>query len=126
MLKFKPEDIYNFVLKDSAIAITSVFQKVFDTWLKENGKVVKCLYLKESNLTDEHGPGWIAKEESGRHTELYTHKALLINIEPIEKCNHPKEKVRRFSGAHVEGENIGFFVCECGAKVHPCSYEEIK
>lgn len=57
-----------------------------------------------------------------------THKALLINIEPIEKCTHPSEKVktqwrREFHCLRDEGIEVKEWQCECGAKVKPKSFE---
>lgn len=44
--------------------------------------------------------------------------ALLINIEPIEACTHPSEKI---STTYLEYQNIGevrhTFHCDCGARV---------
>jgi len=51
-----------------------------------------------------------------------TFHALLINIEPIEKCSHPKEKI---SGRYAD-ENGVVFKCECGARVSPCQFSEVK
>lgn len=51
-------------------------------------------------------------------------KALLINIEPIEQCKHPKEKVK-----YLEAESekyVSFWFCECGVKVQPKGFEEVK
>lgn len=58
-------------------------QKLIESW-----PVVECSLLKESNLTDQHGPGWIASEKSTRPKFLYTHKARLAFIEemPKEEC----------------------------------------
>lgn len=59
-----------------------------------------------------------------------THQALLINIKPIVKCEHPKERVALRS--HVSAGDAGHKLlssehrCECGAKVQPTSFEEIK
>lgn len=45
-----------------------------------------------------------------------THTAVLINIEPIEKCTHPAEKVVQTT---ID------FQCPCGAKLKPKTFEEI-
>lgn len=49
-------------------------------------------------------------------------KALLINIEPVERCKHPKEKVTTNLEYGFEWTHI----CICGAKVQPSIFEEIK
>jgi len=48
-----------------------------------------------------------------------THKALLINIEKIEKCTHPAEKV----GGIYQSGGMPEFQCECGVKVVPESFK---
>jgi len=56
-----------------------------------------------------------------------THKALLINIEPIEKCTHPSEKVGPYTSMDVLNNKAEhYFRCECGAKVKPKSYEVVE
>ncbi len=51
--------------------------------LLAKGVRVKTQKLGESNLIDEHGPGWMACEDSVRSCRDATHTALLINIKPI-------------------------------------------
>lgn len=60
-----------------------------------------------------------------------THKALLINIESIEKCRHPKEKVKeelefikKYSGPYSDVQVN--HKCDCGAKVTPASFEVVE
>ncbi len=52
-----------------------------------------------------------------------THRALLINIEPIVKCEHPIEKVnfKQFGTFSTD-----YYQCECGARMKPKQFEEIK
>ncbi len=57
--------------------------------LLEKGVRVECQKLGESNLTDQHGPGWNA-DEVGMWSDKtvahkFTHTALLINIKPIAR-----------------------------------------
>lgn len=51
-----------------------------------------------------------------------THKALLINIEPIEKCQHPREKVK-LADFSVFGNGDFGFMCDCGARVEPDGFK---
>ena len=84
-----------------------------------------------AKLEREAIKAWIHKNESGEilnitsvegyRTELYAHKALLINIEPIEKCKHPAEKVRWQPGLLMTWN----YYCECGATVRPKEFEVI-
>lgn len=46
-----------------------------------------------------------------------THKALLINIETIEKCTHPEEKIRK--------QEWPYGLCECGIRVKPAKFEPV-
>lgn len=56
-----------------------------------------------------------------------THKALLINIEPIEKCVHPTEKVHIFYNYDDLGrEIVEGFECSCGIRVQATKFEEVK
>lgn len=57
------------------------------------------------------------------------YKALLINIEPIEKCKHPMEKIKFnyiFDNGYGKGPSDTHLICECGAKVKPTSFEEVE
>lgn len=58
------------------------------------------------------------------------YSALLINIQPIEKCEHPIEKVKNQLGTQ---KTVGIYApmqlmykCECGAEVIPYTFKEIK
>lgn len=112
---FKPED-FDYTATSAfpaAMQASAVYAALanarLNEWLKTEAKKVECHKLGESNLTNEHGPGWVAAEKSTRNQVRFpTHQALLICIEPIEKCSHPKEKVTFRPGG---------WECECGAKV---------
>lgn len=84
--------------------------------LEREGKTVYT-----DHITD---PFW-----SDENDKYETHKALLINIEPIEKCEHPKNKIIRrrvdFSVINQVATNI-IYECECGARVEPESFKECK
>lgn len=55
------------------------------------------------------------------------YKALLINIEPIEKCNHMGKKLEKIEGFLPQHfKYAGCYKCECGAKVKPVSFEELE
>jgi len=55
---------------------------------------------------------------------LSTHRAILINIEPIEKCTHPPEKVE--STKYDPAEYTYTYNCSCGARVEPSGFSEVK
>lgn len=82
------------------------------------------------------GPYW---SSVGKLSDIFkdselAYEALLINIEPIGKCEHPKDKVKlcspnpfmRITGQLDPGDNNNTFYCECGAKLRPSTFEEIK
>ncbi len=65
-----------------------------------------------------NGQGFTAMEFNKRPA---THSALLINIEPIEKCTHPVENVC-WSGDHT-GQT--YLCSNCGAKLKPKTFEVV-
>lgn len=110
-LKFKPD---SFLLpnhnRDIAEMYSMISQRIFDEWIKENGKVVFSRAdkgeWKSAWPTDMNG-------YSGM-----TFKAILINIEPLEKCTHPKEKIETYTVGTM-GEPHVRYKCYCGASVTP-------
>ncbi len=56
-----------------------------------------------------------------------THKYLQINIEPIEACTHPAEKVtKNLAAGMAMGEDwYNLYTCECGATLK-ATFEEVK
>lgn len=64
------------------------------------------------------GSAWLSH---GQYNQV-KYKALLINIEPIEKCKHSSDKIRH-SQKHL---STPVYTCECGAKVTPKEFEEVK
>lgn len=113
------------------------FYEVSGFWSREdlakicNYKIereAKRVYLNPKNSLN--GQGDIELTNSGQ-----SHQALLINIEPLEKCQHPKEKVNLVKQYLTRGlvlgekttECIGSgYLCECGYRVEPNSFVEIK
>lgn len=107
---FIPEDFSNH-LKCSWPA--EEMAKLCNEKLEREGKVIYGIDEKD----------WHIKEPYIKSTgeKLTTHKALLINIEAIEKCKHPIESIK------ANDPNIihGFICSNCGAKVKPTSFEEV-
>lgn len=108
---FKDENISDF--SRSAIGsdgrITAA--QLANAKLERDGKVV----YGENNI-------WNWTE---RKTKSDSHKALLINIESIEKCTHPKEKVRPIFAISAVDE-IEYYKCQCGSRVQPTEFEACK
>jgi hypothetical protein len=50
------------------IEACTIAQRIYDEHLEKLPKVI-CQKLKESNLSDEHGPGWWCAEERKRRVE---------------------------------------------------------
>lgn len=89
--------------------------------LEREGKVV---YIRKGN-GEYDSLGWTEHQNV-----VDNHKALLINIEPIERCKHPAEKVKLYNedGTCIFETFMGILTqakCECGAKVKPTQFEEI-
>ena len=104
---FKPEDFPD----TGAYALEAAHRA--NAKLERDGKVV---YGKRNS-------NGIVEELGERHLEhTDTHKALLICIEPIEVCKHPPEKIKHDLRYLPGWEG---FICECGAKVKPVSFEAI-
>lgn len=116
---FKGGDIELF-WEDAAL----LAQKKFDEWVKENGKVI---YGSISNEVEENWAAYIGVDKDS--TDEF--EALLINIKNLYPCKHPKEKIS--FNAHTkrlieEGtpHKPMHYRCECGAKVVPEEFKEIK
>lgn len=91
--------------------------------LMKNAKIV---YGHNGKSVDEHFPDaffWRPdKLSESDATFVSTHKALLICIEPIVKCDHSAEKIEL---RNVNICNTDIFKCRCGASVKIKSFEEI-
>lgn len=97
--------------------------KVADIANAKLGSDGKTLFIFDNGQPSQS----YSETEYGYHT----HKGLLVNIQSIEKCDHPKEKVRRFEtrfnvapNDYVRGELDGLYQCKCGARVKPKVFEE--
>lgn len=102
---FKPED-FEIIIGWTNIEACKDVALIANAKLEREGKVVfgANKWWRELELTNQEP----------------SHKALLINIEAIEKCSHPIEKIRANDPNVIHG-----FVCLCGAKVKPREFEEI-
>lgn len=132
MLKFKPEDFDNIAFPQPynwEIAAARA-QQIFDTWLKKNGKVVygRHSYLIWGESENQFEIGVKGQDKADQ-------KAILINIEPLERCSHPKEKIKHVTKKMQSGEgtltsgymiDLTAYVCECGARVEPKEFEAIE
>lgn len=145
---FKPEDLEEFFkrLKQSLPVEHYWSPKInLENWLYDLVDAINAKLLREGRVVFTHldnDPYFNEKIAPGD-----THKALLINIEPIEPackvnhkeficgdcfkefdmiekkppCSHPKEKVReRVCLGIIERQ------CECGARVTPLTYGEVE
>lgn len=129
MLKFSPATFTEGFVRYDVRLLTTVSaaeqaQQIFDAWIKENGKVV---FGKIEVLKSPEGDSFSFFNFCDKN--FTTHKALLINIEPIEKCTHPKEKVTGTGIMNVYPQTkklLPQFECDCGAKVRPKEFEAIE
>lgn len=114
---FKPEDFEDISYKIATLqlAFAAEVAHIANTKLEREGKVVFC-----------GQNGWA---NDPKHADKITHKALLIAIEPIEKCTHPKEKVSEIQDRIPAGRKIElqtYYQCECGVRVVPESFREVE
>lgn len=108
-LKFTCDDISNSCISDmQKVQWRDTAQRLFDEWLAKEGQAV-------------HGTGKMWVSEGATTEPPSSMKAILINIEPIEKCNHPKEKVKDYFPSDLRV----LYQCRCGKTVQPKEFEEI-
>jgi len=86
--------------------------------LERDGKVVYGDFGRSHTLVPSGQGWWTIDDKTGRNT----HKALLIAIEPIEKCSHRDAVYVPPDSASVPS---GWFCKSCRAKVKPKEFEEI-
>ena len=70
---------------------------------------------------------------NGVQTNEDTHTARLVDIQPIKaKCEHPAEKIKlvhtaMYAKSYTDRNNhIADYQCECGARVSPSKFKEVK
>lgn len=114
---FKPEDFGNLYLDEVQRNAACSYA---NTKLEIEGKVVFRGIKK--------GDWWAHDGDQHLGTRIFE-RALIICIEPIEKCKHPKEKIKNhpfISGENKLSEILYAYICECGAKVQPKEFEEVR
>lgn len=123
---FKPEDFSKYASTEKTIpyGFCKAMTELCNAKLEKEGEVAYgCNYDNEK--------GWAFNIEK-KFPET-THKALLINIEPISKCEHPLNKcrvviksddvVRRYpsKGGYQVFDKFQF-LCECGELLNSPKY----
>lgn len=121
---FKPEDFNDYGVRDFSTDSSVRYNVAIaaNTKLKREGRVVYGYSMS-------HEEAWTIGKGA-----IDTHKALLINIEPLQACLHPKEKVKisikegfeKLEGCMVPMYQNESYVCECGARVEPSGFSEVK
>lgn len=101
--------------------------EILDLFIERANKIIeqeaKVVYSRKDSSDPNDYRSWVINNNSSGNT----HKALLVCIEPIVKCDHPPEKVVLHETSDPAGEFWNKqFVCSCGAKVRPNSFTEIK
>lgn len=112
---FKPNDFYHehWINLNSIKPISPVDAAVYaNEKIEREGKV---LY----GNADRPMITWFECQE-----KKDSHKALLINIEPLEKCTHPAKAI--FIYRETPDSPIGWKCDECGARVEPSEFKEVK
>lgn len=113
---FKPED---FLENCGAITPFGMAEKA-NAKLERDGKVV--FSIKDEN----YKPGYRAWVYNNCPENKHTHKAILIAIQEIKKCEHPKDKIKQLLCNPASQSRETFFECECGARVEPTEFREVK
>ncbi len=110
---FKPEEFLNSSAFDGIFLNENIKLKLnqaiiicnlANDKLQREGKVVWSQYTKHT-----YGPYHCAEINEA------THKAILINVEPLIICEHPSEKVR--PNIQNLANVYNGYTCECGARV---------
>lgn len=118
---FKPEDFYTTYAETPLTREEQCFvANLANAKLEREGKVVYGKYKNDSHWE-------IIFSDCVATSD--THKALIINIEKIEKCKHPAEYLflEAFVVDGIRVPRLGVYTCEkCGAKVKPTVFEEVK
>lgn len=109
---FKPEDF-----EDNYASAAQSIASLANAKLEREGKIIN---FEKDYLNNLFYDGKNKKT-------FFISKALVINIEPIGRCEHPRDKVRWIEcGTSGETNIYKQYECECGAKVQPKKFEEIK
>jgi len=104
---FKPED---FIEAAISLEFRENLADIVNAKLEREGRVVY-------GYDDEHTWSTVPSKINN----YFKSTALLLNIEPIEQCTHPKEKVTTLQ--HMDENGLYFNRCECGVKVVPESFK---
>jgi hypothetical protein len=118
---FKPEDFKSFGLSPKHYDL-DLLAHLCNIKLERNSQVVygdrgqfEWLFVKKKDEKD-----FLAMNSNFKNSY---YKALLINIEPIAKCNHPIEKIYQTINANVMKS---YCKCECGVEMRPTAFEPIE
>jgi hypothetical protein len=105
---FKPEDFEAYYLMDPRANTTGALASMANAKLEKEAQVV-------------YGNFGINGHNEITHPDRNpAHKALLLNIESVNLCKHPKEKIIYYD------EYSQFWQCECGVNVEPLFFVEKK
>lgn len=115
---FKPEDFYQI---DDNRGVTHQFAEIIAD--RANAKLEReCVRVYGHVPAPGMPQGFSVKTEIPP-----THTALLINIQPIEKCKHSKEVIKKVICVYEYNdgkEQELIYKCQCGVKVKPKTFEE--
>ena len=148
---FKPEQFA--ALTGSYINLQEIASNIANSILEREGKVVYAdnvegdiVFTSDKSTSDTHRALLINIEPIEKISPTYNHaidwESLKANcrsledlaqavqpwlktkpdVEPIEQCKHPEEKVQQRPDGLRSG---GVYMCECGAKVKPSAFEVV-
>lgn len=120
---FNPEDFktIKYDLGDNEFSICNFTDVTAQTITNQANKLIEQRAVRMYQ-TAFPGGAWFDRDSVHSDINNSTHQALLINIEEVIHCKHPKEKVK------LEGSFMGslyekYYKCSCGVEVIPNSYE---
>lgn len=116
---FKPEDFLNFDGRLGAEPICNQIASMANVKLEREGKVVY------GQIKDHQILGNLCNFDTEK-IESDNYQALLINIESIEKCKHPKDKIQQATFFDVETKTrYPVWYCQCGITLEPDTFKVV-
>lgn len=110
---FKPSDFDGQITATEKNSLVNIADAA-NAKLEREGKVVKGSF--DGSYVDGFND-W-------PYPDVSNCKALLINIEPLVKCEHPRERIRFIIPKDYSSKDgYSYYSCECGARVKPKSFE---
>lgn len=111
--------------KNSLLPALELAQSIFETWLKENSKVVYGEFEEDQSIRISGWHQW-ADNKTAEEDKEATHQAFLVCIEPIAKPKCEKHEpviYPKINNDDLSYEDLIFKCKHCGVKLRPV-YQE--